>query len=229
MKNRFAKSIFLFIKKNLFVCMLYCFYAVGIIGHVVDFTFPYMIMLTPYVLLIFGILVLYYATDFDRRLLMWCCGTYIFTFCIEALGVYTGEIFGSYHYGDTLGIKVFAVPLVIGFNWVLVVLGAISIAQKFVRHTILIVVLAGALTVVFDIPLEIVAVNLDYWHWQLSSVPIQNYVAWFLVAVIVAFVFTRCKLRAKSNVAVHYYYVQFMFFVLIDILLYAGAIHALSS
>lgn len=217
-------SIVRFIKKNLFLCILYSFYAVGIIGHIINITFPYMITLTPYVLLVFGIVVLYRSTRFDRKLLLWCLGTYICTFLVEALGVYTGVIFGSYYYGNTLGIQLFDVPLVIGFNWVLVVLGAISLAQRFIRSDVLSSIAAGALTALFDIPLEIVAVHLDYWHWERAAVPLQNYVAWFCVAFVAAFVFNRSKMKPKSTVAIHYFFVQLFFFIVIDVFIFLGVI-----
>jgi putative membrane protein len=48
---------------------------------------------------------------------------------LEVVGVKTGLIFGEYKYGSTLGIKLFEVPLIIGFNWVFVILGSISISR----------------------------------------------------------------------------------------------------
>ncbi|MES2515602.1 MAG: carotenoid biosynthesis protein, partial [Bacteroidota bacterium] len=38
-------------------------------------------------------------------------------FFIEVLGVKTEIIFGSYYYGKALGLKFFAVPILIGVNW----------------------------------------------------------------------------------------------------------------
>ena len=37
----------------------------------------------------------------------------------EILGVQYGLIFGNYEYGNNLGLKILGVPLLIGFNWVI--------------------------------------------------------------------------------------------------------------
>jgi putative membrane protein len=179
-----------------------------------------MLTLTPFVLLVFGLVVLLRTSGRDYKFLNWCLVAYIFTFLIEAMGVHSGLIFGAYHYGNTLGIKLLKVPVVIGFNWVIVVLGAISIARKITHDRILCAILAALFTVIFDIPLEIVAVNLDYWQWVPGFAPFQNYVAWFVVAFAVALSFNYFKLEARGNIIIHYFFVQFFFFILIDLLIY---------
>ena len=206
-------------KDGIFVFIIYSFYAVGILGHLIDSTFPYMMILTPFVLLVFGLAVLLRTTGLDHRLLLWCLSAYVFTFMVEALGVHTGAIFGEYFYGRTLGIKLLQVPLVIGFNWVLVVLGAIALSKKISRHAVYSALLAALFTAVFDVPLELVAMNLDYWQWTGGFVPFQNYVAWFLVAFFVAFSFNHLKLKIKGNIIIHYVFVQLIFFILIDLMI----------
>ena len=205
-------------KEGIFVFMLYGFYAVGIIGHVFDRTYPYMMALTPFVLLVFGLAVLLRTIGRDHKFLFWCLATHIFTFSVEALGVHSGAIFGEYYYGNTLGIKLFQVPLVIGFNWVIVVIGAIAIARRISRKNLHSALLAALFTAGFDIPLEIVAINLDYWHWTMGFAPLRNYVAWFAVAFIVALSFNYFKLETKGKVIIHYFFIQLIFFILIDIM-----------
>jgi putative membrane protein len=209
-------------KDGIFLFILYSFYAVGILGHLVDATFPYMMILTPFVLLVFGVAVLLRTTGMDHRLLLWCLGAYVFTFTVEALGVHSGAIFGEYNYGNTLGVKLLSVPLVIGFNWVIVVLGAIAIARRISRNILYSALLAALFTAIFDVPLEVVAVNLDYWQWAPGFVPFQNYVAWFVVAFIVALSFNYLRLETKGKVIIHYFFIQFLFFILIDLMIYTN-------
>jgi putative membrane protein len=208
---------------------LYTIYTLGIIGHAVDITFPYMIALTPYVLLFFGGLVLIRTTGFDTRLLLWCFATYIFTFAVEVIGVHSGILFGEYQYGNTLGAKLFGVPLVIGLYWVIIVLGAMTIARRLCAsikrgYTLCCAFLAGLLTAIFDIPLEIVAVNLDYWQWTTSAAPVQNYVVWFVVAFLITLVYCRVKVQTKGTVIIHYFVIQFLFLTCLDILIFMNLI-----
>jgi len=214
-----------FLNERALLFILYAIYTIGVIGHAFDLTFPYMITLTPYVLLLFGGVVLIRTTGTDTRLLLWCLVTYIFTFAVEIVGVHSSIPFGEYHYGNTLGLKVAGVPLVIGLYWVIIVLGAIAIARRIcariVRgHAFCCAFLAGSFTAIFDIPLEIVAINLDYWQWNASVAPLQNYIAWFMVAFLITLTYCKMKIQIKGMLIIHYFVIQFLFLLCLDILIF---------
>ncbi len=202
--------------ERIFTGILYSFYAFGIAGHIHPAARSSIVPFTPFILLVFGLAVLFFSIREGPRLLLWCAGTYIITFFIEVMGARTGLIFGEYFYGGALGLKVLDVPLVIGFNWVLVVLGAVLLVGKVVKNDVLIAPVAGMVTVMFDIPLEIVAVKLGYWYWIPGGVPLQNYVAWFCISSFGAYVLVRLKMGTRSAVAVHYLIAQFVFFLMIS-------------
>jgi putative membrane protein len=140
----------------------------------------------------------------------------LFTFILEAVGVKTGLVFGSYDYGSTLGIKIFSTPIIIGLQWCLVVIGAMSLPTTFLPklNIFLFVLLSGSIAVVFDIVIEPVAVELGYWIWSGGDVPIQNYVAWFIITFILALVFKIRKIKL-DNPKYHYLvFTGFIFFFL---------------
>lgn len=124
-------------RKKAVLFILSSFYAVGVLWHAIPFTFPIMLLLTPYVLLIFGLFIFFSALpEGGKPFLLWAAATFVVTFAAEAVGVATGEVFGQYLYGDVLGIKLFGVPLLIGFNWTVVVLGIASFFSTVVHgHT----------------------------------------------------------------------------------------------
>lgn len=225
MKIKFPE--FLKLKKNSFeqnetliFVLTAIFFSVGIFGHIYNLTFPWMIFLTPLVLLIFGTLSLTgIFIEKNSRILIWALITYLFTFSAEALGVATGHVFGAYHYGATLGPAIFGVPLVIGFNWVLVVLGAITLMKRFFKNQLAIVVLSAVLTTVFDFFMEPVAMSaeLDYWTWHQGFVPIQNYLAWFVLSLLASTLFVLFKAETKSKLLYRYMAIQFVFFILLQI------------
>ena len=43
------------------------------------------------------------------------------------------------------------------------------------------------------------AIRLDFWHWQGGTIPTQNYIMWFLVAMFMNWIlsFNRIKFNAK--------------------------------
>lgn len=199
--------------------VLYVVYAVGIIGHLYTPTREYMLMLTPYTLLLTGGVVLSKVLPHNITLVKWIVIVYIVTFALEVFGVKTGLLFGSYEYGDVLGPKLFETPLLIGFNWVLVILGGVLLSSKFISNNFLIVLFTPLLTVLFDFFLEPVAIKLNYWMWFRGEIPVQNYLAWYAISLLAVFFFMQSKIEVKSTIPIHYFAIQTLFFLSLNIML----------
>jgi len=198
--------------------IIYIMFAVGLACHILPATRDLMMTLTPIFLFGMGVFVLVpTALERNWKVLAWAGAMYVITFTIEAVGVETGAVFGHYEYGETLGPALFAVPLVIGFNWTLVVLGCIIASRRGARNVIVISVLAGLLAFLFDYILEPVAIEFDYWTWDLGYIPLQNYIAWFTIASLMALSFGLLRLRTKNDLLVHYLAAQSVFFLIIRI------------
>jgi putative membrane protein len=196
------------------IIFLYIIFSVGIIGHLYAPLQHLMLLLTPGTLLLTGLVVLFYSyKSSNDKFLLWALITYIITFILEVIGVKTGLIFGEYLYGSTLGVKLFEVPLIIGFNWVLVILGSISISRLFTSGILLSALISAFIAFVFDLILEPIAIKLDYWTWSEGIIPVQNYAAWFTIALISSLGFSLFKVNVKSNISLHYLAVQFLFFI----------------
>lgn len=208
------------LKSNREVLFLIIIYTVGIIGHLIDSTRDLMISLTPFTLFLTGGVVVYKSFfKADTRFILWGIMTYIITFLLEVAGVKTGLIFGAYIYGNVLGFKLLDVPLVIGFNWVLVILGAISISKWLSNNIYIISLSAAVLSLIFDYFLEPVAISLGYWEWSNTAVPLQNYIAWFIITYIFSFVLLKINSDFKKGITREYFLIQFIFFVILNLFL----------
>jgi putative membrane protein len=208
----FLKSIYS--RTGLVIFILASFHAMGILWHALPATFPLMMVLTPYVLLVFGLFIFASALlEGGRVFLCWAVATYVVTFTLEAIGVAGGNIFGAYYYGDVLGIKLLSVPLVIGFNWTIVVLGIASFISRFVRYRPAVVLLTAVLGVGFDALMEPIAMALGYWHWQGGAVPLQNYLAWFCIGLAAATGYVALRIRVNTIYPGLYVLIQALFFV----------------
>jgi putative membrane protein len=211
------------------------FFTVGILGHV--FLPDWMVILTPPVLWAYGLLVAAFAAagvpmDGLRsredaalrasqkrarlRLIVWIVLTYAVTFALEAIGTATGLVFGPYDYGNVLGVMVLAVPVVIGFNWVLVVLGALRIVQRLPWWAA--IPGAAVLTTAFDFLMEPAAIHLGYWTWHWDGIPPQNYLAWFLISFTAAVAYRALRIRIPSKLPAYYMLIQAVFFAAIRII-----------
>lgn len=196
------------------------FYSVGVIGHAITELRDVMLVLTPITLFVSGIIVI--AASYDHpnyNLIIWMSITYLLTFVAEVVGVQTGFIFGKYQYGATLGFKFFDVPLIIGFNWVMIILGAISIAKSIDKSIYITAALAAVLAVLFDLMLEPIAIKLDYWNWTDGGIPLRNYYAWFAIAFTSSYLFDKMNVKLKNGIFRFYFIVQLIFFVLLSLIL----------
>jgi len=194
------------------------FFLVGFIGHSLPATLPWMLRMTPYTLLACGLIAFFPVfLERKREVLIWALLVFVITFALEALGTATGKIFGPYTYGQTLGPKLFAVPVVIAFNWLLVILGALSLAQLIFRSRLPVAVATAALAVGFDYLLEPTAIRLDYWTWQAAGIPLQNYLAWFVIALAAALFYVYLKFSVKTRLPLVYFLIQLVFFAALRI------------
>lgn len=205
---------------TLLIAILAALYAVGLVGHLVPATRRLMLSLTPWTLTLCGLAVTARAfTAFRPAALIWMAATAVVSFAFEAVGTATGRIFGPYRYGPTLGPSLFRVPLVIAFNWMLVVLGGLSLSHVLGLPAPLRPVTAAAVAALFDFVMEPVAVRLDYWTWTTPDgrIPWRNYAAWFLIAFAAATAWTLLRLPPPSAVPASYLAIQAAFFTLLRI------------
>ena len=208
-----AKKI---IVSNKEITFLYIIFFVGIVGHLFGPLRNLMLLLTPATLLLTGLIVLFYSyKSSTNNFLLWAAFTYIITFLLEVIGVKTGMIFGEYNYGSTLGIKLFDVPLIIGFNWVFVILGSIAISRIMTGNIFLSSIISAFIAFIFDLILEPIAIKLDYWSWSEGIIPIQNYLAWFVIAFIASVFFLKLNLKLRSDISIHYFFIQLVFFIIL--------------
>lgn len=107
-------------------------------------------------------------------------------YVIELTGVQTGILFGEYSYGGALGPKLYGVPLIIGINWLAIVMASIGIVGYFKLGSLLSSVLAGALSTGMDYLIEPVAIRYDFWSW-VGPIPAWNYICWFIFCSIFAY------------------------------------------
>jgi putative membrane protein len=196
------------------VGILAFFYASGIVAHIVPQLRVIAFSMTD--LFLFGINAFLLKDIFDKnngkRLLFWIIPVYLFTFSMEAVGVATGKIFGSYHYGSNMHLKVLGVPLVIAFNWLVLALAINSLSLRVFSNKWLLSIFSGVLIACYDYFIEPVAINLDYWKWESNVVPVQNYVAWCIIGFFVSYPLHAFKLKFQSPLLLPYLFIQWIYF-----------------
>lgn len=121
-------------------------------------------------------------------------------FALEIIGVHTGLLFGNYSYGSAMGYRLWGVPVTIGITWLLVTLSAWQIVQlgKFYLYQKFII--AGLLTVVFDLLLEQFAVAYGLWAWKGGDIPLYNYLCWFVISLLVFAMYHKFTKKSEPSI-----------------------------
>lgn len=138
---------------------------------------------------------------------------------IEILGVATGTIFGEYAYGQVLGPKIAGAPIMIGVNWAILLFASAGVAKAFFSNPWKQLVFGASLMVLIDIFIEPIAITLDWWSWSAGVPGLLNYIAWFLVSLIMHGFYVFLLREEKNPVAAPVYIVQFTFFLLLNLAL----------
>lgn len=84
-----------------------------------------------------------------RSWIIWLI-VYLIGMIVELIGVNTGLLFGTYQYGENLGIKVFGVPFLIGINWGVITFLTANIANRFIKNKWLVILCGSILMVALD-------------------------------------------------------------------------------
>ena len=132
----------------------------------------------------------------------------------EILGVQYGLIFGNYEYGNNLGLKLVGVPILIGFNWVVLTVICGSISSKiFKKSKVLSIILGITLMLLIDITLEPIAPVLDYWEFSGSKAPLQNYIGWGITSLITQTLYQYFYKTKEFIFSINLFIAQFLFFL----------------
>lgn len=132
----------------------------------------------------------------------------------EILGVQYGLIFGNYEYGNNLGLKLLGVPILIGFNWVVLTVICGSISEKIFNNSKVLAIIFGVvLMLILDLTLEPIAPVLDYWEFSGSKAPIQNYIGWGLTSLVTQYLYQYFYKNKEFIFSLNLFIAQFLFFL----------------
>jgi putative membrane protein len=139
---------------------------------------------------------------------------------VEVYGVKTGNLFGTYTYGNNLGWKLLGVPLIIGVNWA----ALIMVAQQLTTHYIGInnrffsAISVAVIMTTFDFLLEVLAPQFEFWSFtEMNYAPQQNFIAWYGVSFCFG-LYSYSHFRNENETAVIYGIAQLVFFLVLAVL-----------
>ena len=149
------------------------------------------VMLTPLNLLLLSVVYLI-TSDKVKRPLLYALPA-LMGFLVEMLGTNTGFPFGEYSYSSVLGPGLLGTPFLIGVLWWVLLRSFNDVFSRISSNKTIISLATGLGMLLLDIFIEPVAIGLGFWEWQAAEVPLENYMAWFVLS----FVFTRLTMDGQ--------------------------------
>ncbi|NDF90026.1 MAG: carotenoid biosynthesis protein, partial [Actinobacteria bacterium] len=112
--------------------------------------------------------------------------TFIFALTIEHVGVLTQWPFGNYSYSGNLGLKIFEVPLVVPFAWIMMAHPVLIAARRIAGHWVFLY--GGVALAAWDLFLDPLMVAQGNWTWVVNGahvpfqpeIPLSNTFGWLL-------------------------------------------------
>lgn len=208
---RKIESLEQFKSKKSGIAILLFLHLVGAAGYVSPLS-AWFVYLTPVLIFITGGMI--WLDSKSNNKLGWpvAIAIILLGYGVEVLGVNTGFPFGEYTFGEMLGWKFFHTPPIIGLQWMILIWGSYSIFKMMKLHPVIIWLLTAGLVTLLYMLIEPVAVYFDLWRWEGNRIPVQNYVARFVIAFFFAAIFQKYPLVAKPRLGQVSIICQFLFY-----------------
>lgn len=198
-------------KIKVYIGLVWLFTISGILG-IISTASSRFLALTPLYLSLNFLIILLCVKDQSVRVLKGISIPFILGFITEVLGVNLGLVYGSYTYGENLGLKIFEVPLIICLNWCLLTIVSADVGKLITRNKGLRILSGALLMILLDFLIEISAPRFDFWVFEDGIVPLKNYVGWFLVASISHWWYQSFKINTNSKISYQIMTCLFLFF-----------------
>jgi putative membrane protein len=117
----------------------------------------------------------------------------LFPIIVEAIGISTGFPYGPFYYTDQMGFRLLGlVPWSVAFAFAPLILGSITVSNRFGKDALLTIPLSAVILVAVDLVLDPAAVLLSIWVWVTPGpyygIPLSNYTGWFLTALVASMI-----------------------------------------
>ena len=209
-------------KVSICIIIIILFHVVGLAGFFTPALLPLFLKIVPFHILLMLAVMFYSHDSWGSKFFTFIIATFSLGFAVEWIGVHKHLIFGNYAYGETLGFKLWDIPLTIGVNWFLVVYAVGVLMQRTrLKSAIARVALGTIALTALDFIIEPIAIKYHYWHWQPHggpfAAPLGNYVGWLAVGTLMLMIFELMKFNRQSVVAVVLLITQCVFFALLHL------------
>jgi uncharacterized membrane protein len=146
-----------------------------------------------------------------RHALIFLALATLISLAFEAVGVATGAVYGPYHYTDSLGPRLFDVPLAVPLSWFMVIYPSYTLANYLadgrvtskprpgLARLIGLAALSALTMTAWDLAVDPQMVIYGHWVWHVEGayfgIPVQNFVGWLATTLTIYLVYRALEAR----------------------------------
>jgi uncharacterized membrane protein len=135
----------------------------------------------------------------------------LISLAFEAVGVATGAVYGPYHYTDSLGPRLFDVPLAVPLSWFMVIYPSYALANYLadgrvtskprpgLARLIGLAALSALTMTAWDLAVDPQMVIYGHWVWHVEGayfgIPVQNFVGWLATTLTIYLAYRALEAR----------------------------------
>lgn len=198
------------------------FYLVGLLLFIIPYSRPFFLSIVDLSLLFVIFCIFYHHKKWDLKTILIFIFIGLSSFFLEVMGVYSGILFGAYNYDISLGLQIWNTPLIIGLNWLFLVYASNSIAYSYTKRRIWRILGGACLMVFYDLIMEIVAPQMQMWHFDRVYPPIENFIVWFSAALFFHTILVLFDIKTVNKPANSLFWTQIAFFSILSLLTLLG-------
>ena len=208
------------ISPRIAIIIIILFHVVGLVGLSISATRGLFLSIVPFNLLLMLVVITLSHHKLNSRVGIFALIVFWLGVIAEWIGVHKGWLFGNYAYGETLGLKLSEIPLMIGVNWFLLIYAVgVTMQRSRLRSAFFRIIAGAGLLVLLDVLIEPVAIQFNYWHWDAGGIPLKNYACWFLVSAVMLYIFELFSFKKQSIAAPVLLITEFVFFGLLNLVI----------
>ncbi|MDC0230895.1 carotenoid biosynthesis protein [Aureispira] len=160
------------------------------------------------------VLIFFYQKEWNKATIKFFAACFVVGFSLELILVKSNFILGNYYFGDSLGLKIFGIPFVIGFYWLILSYSAGNLASKLPIRSFFGKVSAGAILQICLILFILqFASRLDLWHLDPASDEIRYCIVWLLFGFVFQVYYHKLNIEKSNRIASFVYGGLWIFFV----------------
>ena len=196
------------------VILLMVIYMTSLVGFTTAHQQAWYLYYTPYFILLNAILLLFYQKERSKSTLYFSVSTILLGFTVEVIALQTGSLYGPYTFGETLGVAVLGVPLVMPVYWLVNALSTACLVNKLpLKKPWLLSTLGALLMILLTGVIHLLAPQLGFWSIASANGLIRLSLVGFLTGFALQYLFIRLKLSPKNPMAVYVYGGLLIFFL----------------